>query len=793
MNEIGGSPEDREFFAEVDAFIASLPEDSARVQRITDRLPERFHEVLRERDGHQASSPATALAMPSAADWSWGVIAAATAIAAALVGMVLIWLSAEPAGPGSGQAVVPQQQQRAMELEFVVTIHPDGEADITAEPRPVELAETPAKLAATDSPPAEVPAASVAAENSDPWYFRPARPAPVPELADPSWARTDIDRFILAALEARGTRPAPDADRATLLRRLSYDLTGLPPSPALVEHFLHNQSPAAYGSVVEELMATWQFGEHWGGRWLDLVGYDSSEPELWRYREYVIAALNKDKPFDRFVTEQLAGDLISLADVGEQAEARIGTGFLASADSDHPELLAERVAAVVMGVEAGADGSRTGAAPPLSPRDWQAMTGIFSSTRIDRGIDLRLDPERYPPANLVEDDRLRDESKRVRGLIASGERRLARASERREHDRMRRLRGEIADLRSELLAVEVAMRDQIVSSGSEFVGARDRRRPVNVGGVPRGVPQALAEAGVPAPVVSAGHSGRLELARWLVDPRHPLTARIFVDRIWDELFGRSLLGAPAGSGIAGEPPRHPDLLNFLAVKFSSDGWSVKRLVREMVMSRAYQVSDSEGTSALAVVDRVDGRLWGRAPRQLGNAELRDSVLAVAGWLSPAGAWQERLFARHEFGAIAGVEAERAYRTIYLKEPEPVGEGIVFEAAVAASGRMLETALGRDTASLVREVFINTLGRKPSSEERAWAAEVIGRAGPLENGGVLGSVGRPDLMGAQARYLEGLLPRVTVRLEAGVKPGDRAVSWAMLYHALMMSEEFRLLR
>ena len=217
------------------------------------------------------------------------------------------------------------------------------------------------------------------------------------------------------------------------------------------------------------------------------------------------------------------------------------------------------------------------------------------------------------------------------------------------------------------------------------------------------------------------------------------------------------------------------------------------LVREMVMSRAYQVSNSEGGSALAVADRVDDGVWRRAPRPLGNAELRDSVLSVAGWLSPAAPWQERLFARREFRAIAGVEAERAYRTIYLNEPEPVGEGMVFEAGVAASGRMLATALGRNTASLVREVFINTLGRKPSSEERPWAAEVIGRAGPLENGGVLGSLGRPDLMGDQARYLEGLLPRVTVRLEAGVKPGDSAVSWAMLYHALMMSEEFRLLR
>jgi hypothetical protein len=789
MMEPGELSDEREFFAEVDAFIASLPEDSGRVQRVAELLPENFHEVLRGREQLRSPSAPPALALPSAADWNWSVIAASTAIAAALAGMLLIWLSADPAEPGSGQAGAPPVPPSTEEMEFVVTIHPDGEADITAqswraagsESNGAELA---MEVATSKTAPVGVD------DSAEPWFMKPPEAAKIPQVAGSAWVRTSIDHFILAAMQARGIQPVADADRLTLLRRLSYDLTGLPPSPELVERFLHNQSPAAYGSVVDELMATWQFGEHWGGRWLQLVGYDAGVPELWRYREYVIAALNEDKPFDRFLAEQLAGDLLLSASFGERAEAWIGTGFLVTPGDGQAEQQVDRMAAVMLGIKQ----PRVGDSSPLTPRDWQAMAGIFASTRIDRGLDLHLDPKRFPPANLVEDDRRRVESKRLRGLLASGERRLARAVERRERDRVRRLRAEVADLRSELLSLELAMRDQIVSSGSEFVGARDRQRPVAIGGVARGIPTRMAAAGAGAPVseLAPGRSGRLELAQWLVDPRHPLTARVLVDRMWGELFGGGLIGAERGAGIDREPPRHPELLDYLALKFSSDGWSVKRLLREIVSSRIYQLESIGGARGLAV-GSVDDRPWMRSPRVLSDEELHDAVGSVAGWLVPAAPGEGRLFGRAEFGPIEGLEGERAYRAMYLDSPGLVDESLIFEAAVAASRRMLATALERDTARQVHDVFVSTLGREPSSGEAAWAREVIGRAGSLEDGGVLGSVRRPDLLGEQAGYLEGLLPRVTVRLEAGVRPGGRVVPWAMLYHALMMSDDFRQLR
>ncbi|MGI9241966.1 MAG: DUF1549 domain-containing protein [Verrucomicrobiales bacterium] len=779
--------DDKEFFAEVDAFIDSLPADSGRVKRIADGLPERFDEVLRRRGELTVDAgPSPALAFPSASDWNWSVIAASIAIAAALVGMGLLWLIGEGADP-PGAKQIAQPLPSTEEVEFVVTIDSDGEADIIAQSgRSDAIAAT-----GTGGDAANLRVGSSSAEatgGTEPWYLRAPVSPPLPETSDPEWALAAIDRFALAAMEERGIEPLEAADRLTLLRRLSFDLTGLPPSPELVEHFLHNQSPAAYGSVVEELMATWQFGEHWAGRWLELAGYDGGDADRWRYREYVIASLNGDKRFDRFVTEQLAGDLIHLDDIGERAEAHLGTGFLVAPDAGQAAALVDRVASALLGIQAGgADGQPGSALPLLSERDHQAMAGIFASSRIDYGLDLRLDPKRFPIANLVEDDRWRSESKRVRGLLASGERRLARAEDRRDRVRVRRLRAEVANLRSDLLGIEVAMRDQIVSSGSEFVGAGERRRTVNVGGVPRGLPESVPDTGLPP-----GVSGRFELAKWLVDPSHPVTARVFVDRVWGELFGSGLIGAVAGSWSPAEPPHHPDLLDYLAADFSSGGWSVKRLVKEMVMSRTYQMAGG-GHDGSVVSEAPSGLPWRRYPKALDDVELRDAIMSVAGWSSPAAAWDERMFARGEFGVIAGLQDERAYRSIYLKDQEPVDEGVIFEAAVAASRQMLVSGRAIDTDDLVSKVFVNTLTREPSSEEAAWATEVIGRAGSLEDGGVLGAVLRPDRLGDQAAYLEGLLPRVTVRLEAADRSGDGVVSWAMLYYALMRTEEFRQVR
>ena len=758
--------DDPDFFAEVDEFIAAQPEDGERIERITDKLPGTFHEVLVERRKRVIAE------LPTGA-WNWSAVAASAAIAAGLMGLLFIFILVESQdGGGMTSAGVERNnapKPRPGESEFVVAIKEDGIQVERIEPIP--------PVAPPDLGPVVVKVEEVLpVEDVGSWFLQRSRKGAVPEAGDREWARSDIDRFVLADFVERGEEPPADADRATLLRRISHDLTGLPPSPELVARFLHNPSPAAYGSVVDELMERWQFGEHWAARWLDLVGYQAVG-DSWRYREYVIAALNADKPFDQFLREQLSGDLMLAGDRQQRAEWGIATGFLAMGDGAGAERQVDRVMDLFMGMSAPfarGDGLRK---YPLNAADCDAMAGIFASTATARALPLQLDAKRHPPANLVEDERVKTESKRLRSLIASGERRLERAVRQGRPERVSRLRAEVADLTARLVGLHQSARDQIVSVGSTYLGVGERDRAVDVNGVPRGVPASLATE-VSAPEIAERRSGRAELADWLTSPRHPLTARVVVNRVWRDLFGHGLVRGADEIGLPGQVPSHPELLDHLAVRFVEDGWSMKSLVRNLVTSRSYQLGGADAPLPLR-----------DTPRELDGRELRDAVASVAGWLQPAAESDGRMFARSEFKPVDGLEDPRWYRSLYVT-PEPVGDELVFQAAVSASERLLASLDSGGVEERVEQAFVATLGRAPSSDEWAWAVEMIGRAGEIETGGVLGSVARPDKMGEEAIYLESLLPRVTV--QAAID-GDGVIAWALLYHALMSTEEFRQLR
>ncbi len=383
---------DEEFCAEVDAFIAAMPEDGERVERITASLPESFHQVLAQDRATRVVTfePATAR--------NWGVIVASAA-AAVLVGAFVIWVLAQ--NPVGEVVVVDnkpmpikerQPNKPGGEFEFVVTIKADGRPEVFAQPvdptPPVEV-DVPPEVVTVAVPEPVRPVEDVGS-----WFLKKPELVEPPEVDAEGWARTAIDRFVLAALEARRLEPVDDADRLVLLRRLCYDLTGLPPSPELVDHFLHNQSPAAYGNVVEDLMATWQFGEHWGRHWLDVAGYDPEVPEAWRYREYVIAALNSDKPFDQFLTEQLAGDLLPMEDIERKAEAQIATGFLAMAGGQDLDGQVDHASVAFMGMTASCARCHDHPYYPVTGRDFNALAGIFGSTRL---LDKPALLQRRPP------------------------------------------------------------------------------------------------------------------------------------------------------------------------------------------------------------------------------------------------------------------------------------------------------------------------------------------------------------------------------------------------------------
>jgi hypothetical protein len=425
-------------------------------------------------------------------------------------------------------------------------------------------------------------------------YVRPVRP-PLPEVADRSWCRSPIDFFVYASAVSRSLARSPQADPATWLRRVSLDLTGLPPSLAELDAFLADTTPAAREQVVDRLLASPHFGEKWASPWLDAARYGDStgihEDELrpsWAWRDWVIAAFNADMPFDRFTIEQLAGDLLPDA----TTDQRIATGFHRAspcnleggtpAEARRSAQLIDRVnvtATVWLGTTLECAQCHNHKFDPVTQRDYYRLLAYFNNTPDETG------PEVGP------------------GRSAMGGPMLAVA-------------GTTTFVMQELPTprqTRIFVRGNYETPG-ETVSA--------------GLPKWLHPPAVDLP------PNRLGLARWIVDPANPLTSRVTVNRVWGELFGAGLVRTPEDFGVKGERPTHPELLDWLAVEFVERGWSLKKLLRLIVLSATY--GQSSRVSAEALAADPDNRWLMRAPRLRLSAEgIRDNALAIAGLLSPA--------------------------------------------------------------------------------------------------------------------------------------------------------------
>jgi hypothetical protein len=500
------------------------------------------------------------------------------------------------------------------------------------------------------------------------WAFQAPQRHPAPAVKDAAWPKGIIDRFLLARLEAAGLRPGPDANRAVLLRRVTLDLIGLPPTPEEADAFLADRSPGAFERLVDRLLASPHFGERWGRHWLDVARYADSNGkdenltfhEAWRYRDYVIACFNEDRPFDRFVREQLAGDLLPAADPAKRDEQLVATGFMVVG----PKVLFDRdpvrrkmdvvdeqidtVGRAFLGLTLGCARCHDHKHDPVPTADYYALAGIFASTRTLDGIK-----ENNP---LVSGWMLRPlgaDGDRLRAAQLAHLRRLEEASE-----GLRKARADLLDLEAPSDAPGAATRRntaRVTDLDGETrrlqatappapalaMAVRDEDRPddayINIRGNPhapgprvsRGFLQVVQTTNPPN--VPADRSGRLELAAWLTAPDHPLTARVFVNRVWMYLFGQGLVRSVDNFGAQGEPPTHAELLDDLAVRFMEDGWSVKRLVRMLVLSRAYQMDGAEDAAAVRM-DPENRLLWRANRRRLEAEVLRDTMLCVSGQL-----------------------------------------------------------------------------------------------------------------------------------------------------------------
>ena len=511
------------------------------------------------------------------------------------------------------------------------------------------------------------------------WSFQPLAQPQVPAVNDAPWPRDDIDRFVLARLEAAGLSPNPDADRITLIRRAALDLTGLPPSEREVADFLADKSSddKAFAKVVDRYLALPRFGERWGRHWLDIVRYADSTGRAWnapftyawRYRDYVIDSFNKDKPLDRFVLEQLCGDLLPADTVDQERENQIATGMLALGALDlqalsHEQFLMDRiddqidvVTRSLLGLSIACARCHDHKYDPVTMRDYYALAGIFNSIDTLPGVahQREFGREGYVhPSNLVELPPLSPQSKsswRDRGIHSMSD----------YQDEWRTGQRDIRYDTDPNLAMGVIggeIRDcEIRIKGEPYDrGEAPPRGDIRIPGLPR------------LPTIEDNESGRYALATWLMSDEQPLTPRVMANRVWQHLFGVGIVRTVDDFGVNAEAPTNPELLDHLAIRFRESGWSFKRLIRAIMLSRTYALS-SAGQAAAIEKDPQNALHWRMNRRRLEVEAIRDSLLDVAGTLTderPGGIQVAGTGGKNRRSqAHSLLPFDAPYRTIYL--------------------------------------------------------------------------------------------------------------------------------
>ena len=497
------------------------------------------------------------------------------------------------------------------------------------------------------------------------WAFRPLAEESPPNVKDLTWPESDIDRFILSRLEVAGLKPAQRADRRVLVRRAYFDLTGLPPTPEEVHAFESDSQPDAFAKLVDRLLDSPHYGERWGRHWLDVARYsdgfggfldNQAQPHAWRYRDWVIAALNRDLPFNEFVRLQIAGDLI------DGDNAAVATGFFALgptyiSDGGDPEATAQarsetlddRVDTLsrgILGLTVSCARCHDHKFDPIPQLDYYSLAGIFQNTNvIEKPIALPLVIQQYDEAQHV----IREREK----LLEQRETELKKD----ETKLLSEQPQELATLRSELQKLKDAAPPKpdsvhaIADGGTADMHLAIRGNLLRPGSVaPRRFLRIVAGAD---PIRFTSGSGRLELAEAVVSSQNPLTARVFVNRVWMHHFGKGLVRTPGNFGALGEKPTHPELLDWLTSRFINQGWSIKELHRDIMNSAAYCMSsryDEQNFKA----DGDNRLLWRMNSRRLNIEAWRDALLAVSGDLDL------------QLGGLPVDDINSARRTIYLQ-------------------------------------------------------------------------------------------------------------------------------
>ena len=570
------------------------------------------------------------------------------------------------------------------------------------------------------------------------WAFQRPHKTAAPSVKNTQWPINAIDRYVLAKLESKNIQPVRDTDPRTLIRRIYFDLVGLPPSPKVVNEFVSN--PQSLAKIVDRLLKSPQFGERWARHWFDVARYAESTgkernftfPHAWRYRDYVIRSLNRDKPYDKFIREQVAGDLLPTSTQGRRNELTVATGFLAMGPKSlnernrqrfHLDVVDEQIdvtTRAVLGITVSCARCHDHKFDPIPTKDYYALAGIFSSTKTFYGI--RAGAGNRQPSSLISLQSTGKAKSSVAGRFASVAKNTAKAAadgakkinrqalqkqvrqlrqklkqaqrkrqqlagraapkgkknakkkkgkgKKKKKKKRRRKRNTKKNTKTKGSAKQIAAVDREIASLRKRVrqlnrqlrgkgkkkkkGRRNRRANIPKGPVAMGVKDGpIADVAVrirgefnrqgtmvrrgflqvvdfaSSPEVNRKQSGRLQLADWLTHPDNPLTARVMVNRVWMHLFGQGIVRTTDNFGATGERPSNLPLLDHLAIQFMNQGWSTKKLIRSIVLSRTYRLS-SRFNKKNFETDPQNQFNWRANHRRLDAEAIRDAVLVASG-------------------------------------------------------------------------------------------------------------------------------------------------------------------
>ncbi len=474
------------------------------------------------------------------------------------------------------------------------------------------------------------------------WAFQPRTNAVTPSFTDAAakaWVKSPIDAYILEGVRKAGLQPAPEADRVTLIRRVTYDLHGVPPTPEEINAFLNDKSPKAWENVVDRLLASPRYGEQWGRHWLDVVRfaesdgyeYDTHRPDAYRYRDYVVRSFNQDKPYDQLIKEQLAGDemdpnneeYLIASGFNRMGPLRKNVGNQKVAGSRN-EVLTEMtniVGAAYLGVTVGCARCHDHKFDPFRQSDYYRIMGYFSQTQ----------PHDLIRATKEEQEAWKVKAAPVQIQITALQKQLKAAPEGDKNGIAMKLDDLDDQLPAPLPSVYTVADDPAQNTPIEILFHGDYLQPTGkVGQRPLGI--LLPENTPEEPLDSK--NPRLKLANWIADPANPLTARVMVNRVWQYHFGRGIVSTPNDFGRMGGRPSNPELLDYLANQYVLNGWHMKPLHRMILLSSAYrQASESPLEKAAMEKDSENALVWKFTRRRLEAEELRDSMLAISGRLN----------------------------------------------------------------------------------------------------------------------------------------------------------------